>query len=40
VIEKFRSMGVKNMETMETPGGHEWHNWRLYLNEVAPKLFR
>ena len=40
VIERFRSMGVSNMETLETPGGHEWHNWRLYLHEVAPKLFR
>ena len=39
VIEKFKSQGVK-IETMETPGGHEWPNWRLYLHEVAPKLFR
>lgn len=39
VIGKFKSMGVK-METMETPGGHEWTNWRLYLHEIAPKLFR
>lgn len=40
VIDKFREMGVKNMETLETPGGHTWDNWRLYLHEVAPKLFR
>jgi enterochelin esterase family protein len=39
VIEKFRGEGVK-IETMETPGGHEWANWRTYLHEVAPKLFR
>ena len=39
VIEKFKSEGVK-IETLETPGGHEWTNWRLYLHEVAPKLFR
>jgi enterochelin esterase-like enzyme len=39
VIDKFRNEGVK-IETMETPGGHEWANWRLYLHEVAPKLFR
>jgi len=39
VIEKFKSLGVK-IETRETPGGHEWANWRLYLYEVAPKLFR
>jgi enterochelin esterase family protein len=39
VIDKFKSQGVR-IETMETPGGHEWTNWRLYLHEVAPKLFR
>jgi enterochelin esterase-like enzyme len=39
VIDKFKSMGVK-IETRETPGGHEWTNWRQYLHEVAPKLFR
>jgi enterochelin esterase-like enzyme len=40
VIDKFKSLGVKNLETRESPGGHEWANWRLYLYEVAPKLFR
>ena len=39
VIDKFKGAGVK-IETMETPGGHEWTNWRLYLHEIAPKLFR
>ena len=39
VIDKFKSSGVR-IETRETPGGHEWANWRLYLYEVAPKLFR
>ncbi len=39
VTEKLKELGVK-LETMETPDGHEWKNWRLYLNEVAPKLFR
>ncbi len=39
VIEKFKSLGVK-IETRESPGGHEWTNWRLYLYEVAPRLFR
>ena len=24
----------------ETEGGHTWKNWRLYLNEFAPQLFR
>jgi enterochelin esterase family protein len=39
VIDKLKSHGVR-IETRETPGGHTWENWRLYLNEVAPKLFR
>ena len=39
VIDAFKKQGVK-IETMETPGGHEWTNWRIYLHEVAPKLFR
>jgi enterochelin esterase-like enzyme len=39
VTERLKSLGV-HMETMETPDGHEWKNWRLYLHEVAPKLFR
>jgi enterochelin esterase-like enzyme len=40
VIEKFRELGVKNQQTLETPGGHTWDNWRLYLHDVAPRLFR
>lgn len=39
VIETFRKHGVR-IETRESPGGHTWDNWRLYLHEVAPKLFR
>jgi enterochelin esterase family protein len=39
VIGKLKDAGVK-IETLETPGGHEWVNWRIYLHEVAPKLFR
>jgi enterochelin esterase-like enzyme len=39
VMDKFKSEGVK-IETLETPGGHEWANWRIYLHEVVPKLFR
>lgn len=39
VMDKFKSAGVK-IETLETPGGHEWGNWRIYLHEIAPKLFR
>lgn len=40
IINRFRELGVNNMQTLETPGGHTWDNWRLYLHEVAPKLFR
>ncbi len=39
VMDEFRKQGVK-IESMETPGGHEWANWRIYLHEIAPKLFR
>ncbi len=39
VIDEFKKQGVK-IETMETPGGHEWANWRIYLHEIAPKLFQ
>jgi enterochelin esterase-like enzyme len=24
----------------ETPGGHTWANWRIYLADLAPRLFR
>jgi len=24
----------------ETPGGHTWANWRIYLSDLAPRLFR
>lgn len=27
-------------EYMETPGGHIWANWRIYLNHLLPELFR
>ncbi len=39
VMDELKKAGVK-IETRESPGGHEWANWRLYLYEVAPKLFR
>jgi enterochelin esterase-like enzyme len=39
IIDTLKARGVK-IETLETPGGHEWANWRLYLHEIAPKLFR
>jgi enterochelin esterase-like enzyme len=27
-------------DTQMTPGGHEWANWRLYLAQTLPRLFR
>jgi enterochelin esterase family protein len=24
----------------ESEGGHSWNNWRLYLSEIAPMLFK
>lgn len=43
-IETFRkeyldSKGYK-YEYLETDGGHIWRNWRLYLTEFAPKIFK
>ncbi len=31
--------GIK-YQSAETPGGHVWANWRLYLSRFAPLLFR
>ena len=36
VLEKH---GIKH-EFRLTGGGHTWTNWRTYLNDMAPKLFR
>jgi enterochelin esterase family protein len=35
----FTKHGIKH-ELRITGGGHTWINWRQYLNELAPKLFR
>ena len=32
-------MGME-YEYMETEGGHTWTNWRVYLTEIAPLLFK
>ena len=29
-----------NHKTTFSPGGHTWANWRIYLSEFAPMLFR
>src|SRR5207248_4686614 len=38
-IEMLKKHGF-NPVYEETSGGHTWINWRNYLNEFAPKLFR
>lgn len=35
----FDTYGIKFI-SKETPGGHVWANWRHYLSEFAPLLFR
>jgi enterochelin esterase family protein len=37
--ELLKKHGIKH-ELKVTGGGHTWINWRQYLNELAPKLFR
>lgn len=38
-LQMFARHGLKATSEM-TPGGHEWANWRLYLAQTAPLLFR
>jgi enterochelin esterase-like enzyme len=38
-VALFRNSG-NDPVFRETSGGHTWINWRLYLNEFAPQLFR
>ena len=38
-VELLKKHGF-NPVMKETPGGHTWINWREYLNEFAPMLFR
>jgi enterochelin esterase family protein len=37
--ELLNKRGIKN-ELHASGGGHTWINWRHYLNEFAPRLFR
>jgi len=38
-LKMFDRHGLKYTSEV-TPGGHEWANWRLYLAQTAPLLFR
>ena len=37
--EKLDAIGMK-YEYVESPGGHTWRNWRIYLTQFAPRLFQ
>ncbi|MBR4919830.1 MAG: esterase [Prevotella sp.] len=37
--QKLDQKGYK-YEYLETDGGHIWRNWRIYLNQFVPKLFK
>lgn len=39
-LRKFLDDNHFKYEYLETEGGHTWTNWRIYLSELAPKLFR
>jgi enterochelin esterase-like enzyme len=39
LAELLQKHGIKT-ETHISEGGHTWINWRHYLNELAPRLFR
>lgn len=39
LAEVLKKHGIEN-ELRLTGGGHTWINWRHYLNDLAPKLFR
>lgn len=39
ILKMFDRYGVQ-YQTELTPGGHTWENWRLYLSQFAPLLFK
>ena len=39
-LRKFLDDNKFKYEYLETTGGHTWPNWRIYLSELAPKLFK
>ena len=36
---QLKKVGMK-YNFRESPGAHTWFNWRIYLSEFAPMLFR
>ena len=39
LIDLYNSIGFKYIYR-ESEGGHSWNNWRLYLSEFAPMIFK
>lgn len=39
-LRKFLDENKFQYEYRESDGGHTWTNWRIYLSELAPKLFK
>ncbi len=39
LASQLEKVGI-NYKFDESSGGHTWSNWRIYLNELAPSLFR
>jgi len=39
-LRKFLDENRFPYEYLESSGGHTWPNWRIYLSELAPKLFK
>jgi len=39
LVELLKKHGFAHLFN-ETPGGHTWANWRIYLADLAPRLFR
>ena len=39
LAELLKKHGIKH-ELHVSGGGHTWINWRHYLNDFAPRLFR
>jgi enterochelin esterase-like enzyme len=39
LVEVLKTKGINN-KSLWTSGGHTWTNWRIYLSELAPLLFK
>ena len=39
MLSTLKEAGIQT-DFRETPGGHTWKNWRIYLRDFLPRLFR